>query len=117
MKSPRLFDIASDQIRGLRSRMFVDALMNSMVNGALIRAGNTVETIDSQAGFNRPKSEYAKTQNADEVTAAFRYPTSLLSLPVCDFDRIARHGYEVADATLAGYHPAKFSRAGFSWKM
>ncbi len=50
LSTPRLFDIASDQIRALRSRLFVEALTSGKAKGALIRIGNSVRDIDIKSG-------------------------------------------------------------------
>lgn len=103
--SPRLFDIASDQIRALRSRMFVRALDRGDIKGALIRMGNSVRDIDLKAGRERAATNYDRYQADQEAIHALRHPTDLAALAPDVFDRIARHGYEVADATLTAYAP------------
>ncbi len=103
LSSPRLFDIASDQIRSLRSRVFVHALMNGEAKGALIRMGNSVRDIDIQTSRDRARKDYAAFQPDLDVSAAFKYPTNLSALSLAAFQRLARHGFEVADATLTAY--------------
>lgn len=108
LSSPRLFDIASDQIRGLRSRMFVQALQSGEVAGALIRMGNAVRDIDQKAGRARDEAEYARFQTESDVKAALHHPTTLEAISEPEFERIARNGFELADAVLTAYCPAAF---------
>jgi NTE family protein len=105
LAGPRVFDIASDQIRSLRSRMFVNALTNKKATGALVRMGNSVRDIDISACCDRPSSDYARFQADREASLALKHPTNLSSLTVDTFRRVARHGYEVADATLTAHCP------------
>jgi NTE family protein len=106
LAGPRLFDITSDQIRSLRSRMFVNALNNNKAAGAVIRMGNSVRDIDIGVRRDRQPSDYARFQADREASLALKHPTNLSSLPADIFLRIARHGFEVADATLTAYCPA-----------
>lgn len=113
--APRLFDICSDQIRSLRSRMLINSIEAGTVNGALIRIGNSVRDIDIKAGRLRDPTEYECYQADGEATLALQHPTDLKALPIVTFDRIARHGYEVADCTLTTYAEDRFSRS-YTWQ-
>jgi NTE family protein len=113
--SPRLFDISSDQIRSLRSRMFMASVVGGTVNGALLRMGNSVRDIDLKAGRSRAPELYDRFQADGDVALAFRYPTDLRAISEADFDSIARHGYEIADAVLTAHSPERFPRS-FDWK-
>lgn len=112
--SPRLFDIASDQIRSLRSRIFVHALEKGAAAGALIRMGNSVRDIDMKASRERAGTDYARFQEDRVASLALKHPTNLSSLSVKLFERIARHGHEVADATLTAYCRA-LAPEGLNW--
>jgi len=105
LASPRLFDIAADQIRALRSRMFIDAITRGAVRGVLLRMGNSTRNLDLKAGHVRVSSEYDDFSSETDVAAAANHPTDLNALSLAGFDRIARHGYEVADHTLRIYSP------------
>jgi NTE family protein len=115
LASPRLFDISSDQIRALRSRMFMTALEAGLIKGAFLRMGNSVRDIDIKAGRQRDRSTYDQYQADREVALALKYPTDLRAVTPANFDHIARHGYELADATLTVYTPAEFNQS-LSWK-
>ena len=114
LSSPRLFDVASDQIRSLRSRMLVRDLERGTIRGVLVRMGNSVRDIDLKAGRHRDPQTYNSFQADQEAALALLHPTDLKALPAALFDRIARHGHEVADATLTAYAEAHFPRS-YTW--
>lgn len=111
LSAPRLFDIASDQIRALRSRMLMASIMSGQVSGVIVRMGNSVRDIDIKSGRSRVSSEYAQFQADSEAALALKYPTDLKALTKECFDRIARHGFEVADATLTAHATRDFPRS------
>jgi NTE family protein len=108
LASPRLFDICSDQIRSLRARMFASAIEDGTINGVFLRMGNSVRDIDIKTGRQRDRSYYDQFQADRDVALAYRYPTDLKAISAESFDHVARHGYELADATLTAYAPNKF---------
>lgn len=101
LSAPRLFEIAGDQIRGLRSRTFINAVQAGKVSGALVRMGNTTAEIDHKAG--RSAGDYTGFQDDADAAVALTHPTNLDRLTEAQFDTIARNGFEAADATLAAY--------------
>lgn len=103
LPSPKLFDIASDQIRSLRSRIIVDAFHHKKVAGAVFRMTNTVRDIDRKANRSREENEYLRFLDKTQAAQAWEYPTNLAALREQDFDLIARLGFEIADATLGAY--------------
>jgi NTE family protein len=109
--APRLFDVASDQIRALRSRMFIRAIEDGSIRGALLRMGNSVRDVDIKAGRQRVPAEYDAFQTEMDVASALSLSTGLSAISEAVFDRIARHGYEIADATLTAYSPKEFSKS------
>jgi NTE family protein len=111
LSSPRLFDIASDQIRALRSRMLIRDIENGMIRGALVRMGNSVRHIDVKSGRPRRPQGYDSFQADEEAALALMHPTALRALPEDLFDRIARHGYEATDATLTTYTKTEFPQS------
>lgn len=115
LASPRLFDISSDQIRSLRSRMFIQSLARGEIRGALLRMGNSVRDIDIKAAFKRQSEAYDAFQTEGDVQRALSQPTDLKAVTHQVFDRIARHGFEIADATLTAYAPTDFKNS-FPWK-
>jgi NTE family protein len=101
LSSPRLFDVASDQIRALRARMINGEFERGSVRGVYLRMGNTVRDIDVKVGRKRQPAEYDVYQSDEEGRLALQQPTDLNRLPDQLFDRIARHGFEVAEATFS----------------
>jgi NTE family protein len=62
-----LFDIASDQIRALRSRVFIDAVARGTVCGVMLRMGNSTCNLDLTSGRTRPSSDYDGFSSEDEA--------------------------------------------------
>lgn len=108
LPSPRLFDIGSDQIRMLRSRMLMRAILAGDVQAVILRMGNSIRDIDIGSRTTRLASEYDRFQTDQEVATAFKYPTDLAALSERSFDVIARHGYEVTNCTLRTYKSKHF---------
>ncbi len=110
MKKPghrvhRLIDIATDQIRGLRSRAVVAELVRAVDTGVYLRMGNTVEQIYSAVERTAPSGDHL---SAEETKKAATFPTTLRRLTQVEFTRLRRHGFEVASATLATRLPSRF---------
>lgn len=106
----RLVKVATDQIRGLRSRAVVTQFRRDQNSGAYFRIGNTVEQIYSEAGLSAPEGDYL---SADVVEQEATLPTTLRRLTLSEFARLRRHGFEVADATLATRLPNHFAHREF----
>ena len=106
----RLVDIASDQVRGLRSRAVVAEFARTEGTGVYFRMGNTVEQIYSAVGRAAPPGNHL---GAEDVSRAGTFPTTLRRLTQPEFNRIHRHGFEVADATLATRLTSRFVHQGF----
>lgn len=110
----RLIDIASQQVRGLRVRQVMETFVSRPGSGAYLRMGKDANYILSGAGL--PTDEVAAAVvdylSPAEVAAAHAHPTRLHRLAPDAFDRLYRHGWEVADTTLAGLYPQTFPRMG-----
>lgn len=102
----RLIDIAMDQMRGLRSRSVVTEFIRTG-SGAYFRMGNTVEQIYAAAEKSAPTGDYLSKKDVEQAAT---FPTTLRRLKVPEFAKLRRHGFEVADATLATYLPGRFAR-------
>ena len=74
--------------------------------GGVLQNRNTVEKIYSDAGVSAPKGKYL---SADDVEREATLPTTLRRLTMSEFARLRRHGFEVADATLATRLPNRFA--------
>jgi len=112
--TPRLFDISSDQIRSLRSRMFIEAIVGGRTKGSLIRMGNSSSTIFRKAGVHVDEHELPNRLNDNDANKAWNTPTHLRAFHVNQFDLIARHGFECADATLTA-HRKDISDRSIPW--
>lgn len=111
LASPRLFDVTGDQIRALRSRMLMADIAAGTVDGVLLRMGNSVRAVDVKTGTLRSPSYYDAFQTDEQAELALRHPTDLKAPSEAQFDMLARHGFEIADATLTTYVPARFPRS------
>jgi NTE family protein len=105
LASPRLFDVASDQIRSLRSRMLFRDIDEGTVRGALIKMGLSARDIDIKVGRSRSGPDYDAFQTDAETRAAHLHPTDLAAVSPEIFDLIARHGFEAADGVLTTHAP------------
>jgi NTE family protein len=115
LSGPRLFDVAGDQIRALRSRMLIADIAAGALDGVLLRMGNSVRSVDVKSGTARPVSYYDAFQSDEEAELALRHPTDLKAPSEAQFDMLARHGFEIADATLTTYVPTRFPQPS-SWR-
>lgn len=96
LASPRLFDIASDQIRSLRSRMFLKSIRQQEIRGFLFRIGTSARQFAAAPGEMDGLSD-------QECARCLNYPTTLKRIEKGDFDLIVRHGREVAALIMAAY--------------
>jgi len=110
IRPPRLFDITSEQTRALRSRLLIDAIVDGRLRGSIVRLGRSAAYIDKQARRDRSSSGAVFLSEA-EVSAAARYPTNATRMTPVSFERLLRHGFETADATLTGYLTQEFPRS------
>lgn len=97
LASPRLFDITTDQIRSLRSRMLIKSIRQKEFEGYLFRMGTPARS------FGLPSNVVPEFLSDEESLASLNYPTNLTQITEVDFDRIAQHGNEVARLTLATF--------------
>lgn len=111
IRPPRLFDIATEQTRSLRSRILIDAILGGRLRGAIVRLGRSVEYIDSQAKRKRVGIGTNAFLNVSEVSAAGNYPTDANRITPSSFSNLLRHGFETADATLTAFLSGEFPRS------
>lgn len=86
-----ILDICMDQSRSLRVRSFMNYLKQDKKNGAYLMIGQHPQEI---LGDNEISD--GNWQSEDDVKQAASYKTDLLKISPSNFDRIARHGYELA---------------------
>lgn len=108
LRSPRLFDIATEQTRALRSRMLVDAFINERAKGVIVRLGRDVPYVYRAAQKSVPSLDFL---SQDDVQRAKVYATNALKMNWRSFAVLVRHGFETADATFRAYHPKTFPDA------
>jgi len=108
--------IMMDQVRSLRARAIVERLLNHEDPGAFLQTGNTCRYILSQADLPQEEIDRicAGSMTEEEATLAGEMPTVIRKLTDQEFERLFRHGFEVADHTLFGYHPEAFSHIGYA---
>jgi NTE family protein len=85
--------------------MLMDSIARGEIRGVLLRMGNSTRNLDVKSGFTRPSSQYDDFSSEADVAVVANHPTDLNALSPAGFDRIARHGYEVADTTLTAHAP------------
>ena len=94
--------------------MLIADIANGTVDGVLLRMGNSVRAVDVKSGTARPAAFYDPFQSDEQAELALRHPTDLKAPSEAQFDMLARHGFEIADATLTTYVPARFPQSS-SW--
>ena len=103
--SPRLFDVASDQIRALRSRFLIRDIQTGAIAGALLRLGRSTRSLDLAGARTQAPEAYDSYLSDEDAGLAACEPTGLTCLSPAAYARLARHGWEVTDATLTRYLP------------
>jgi NTE family protein len=83
--------------------MLLGSITRGDLKGVLVRMGNSTRNFDIKSGTDRTAAGYDKFLSDADVDDAATYPTDLNALSVEAFDRVARHGHEIADLTLTKY--------------
>lgn len=106
--------IMMDQIRSLRSRAILERLIEHDDRGAFLQIGNTCRQILLAADRQDEISELCpQTLTEQECLRAANMETVIRQLSQEEFQRLYRHGFEVADLTLYAYNDDIFSYLGF----
>jgi len=116
--------VMMDQIRSLRSRAIVERLINHQDKGIFAQTGNTCEKIIRTAGRlkNLPLAEIEAqiarvcpgSLSAEEAQKVAEMPTVIRKLTEVEYERLFRHGFEVADGLLYTYYPETFDFIGYT---
>jgi NTE family protein len=116
--------IMMDQIRSLRSRAIIERFINHEDEGIFAQTGNTCEKIIRSAGKgkNLPQAEIEAqvarvcpgSMSAEEAQKAAEMPTVIRRLTEAEYERLFRHGFEVADGLLSTYYPESFAFIGYT---
>jgi NTE family protein len=108
--------IMMDQIRSLRARIVLERLINHADEnrGSFIRLGNSLSYVLSDAGRLDEIPELTpRYLDASEMERAASMPTMIRKLSETEYDRLFRHGFEVADYTLYAYNSDQFELIGY----
>lgn len=87
----RIVDILMDQSRSLRVRSLMNYFLSNKNAGGYLMIGENPRKILSDEEL-----KLGNWQSEEEIDFASRYGTNLSKIKINDFDRIARHGYELA---------------------
>ncbi|MCC9642083.1 patatin-like phospholipase family protein [Rhodopirellula sp. JC740] len=117
--SMRLVDVATDQVRSLRARMLIEYFKQNPGTGAYLRLGlknkrpgpqsesplSSSDPALQRAGKSASKAHWNEQPSLtdDEVKRVAKIETTLRRLSHHEFSLLFRHGYEVANGTLARY--------------
>lgn len=96
--SLRLVDVATDQVRSLRTRMLIQHFKQNPGSGAYLRLGLATKKV-----YARHQLGGKSALTDDELKRVASLETTLRRLTHNEFSMLFRHGYEVADATLSTY--------------
>ena len=127
----RIIDIPMYQVLALRSRAIVERFKVHKDQGSYVHIGNTCEYVLTDArkeALRRKDLEEArrledaiarlcsdsKCLSDDEAVRARDMETTARRLSQEEFERLFRHGFEVADYTLYAYHGDEFKYIGYS---
>ena len=106
--------IMMDQIRSLRTRAILERLISHEDKGVFLQTGNTCEHVLKSAGRNSDISEFCPgCLSEEQVILAAEMETTIKRLTDEEFERLFRHGFEVADYTLYSYYPEMFPYVGY----
>jgi NTE family protein len=100
---PRLFEVTSYQILSLRRRLFVNAIKTGAVKGQLICMGIPVPELARWSGSDLSPDPETTFVPDEDVEKAWKYPTNLMRVPKEQFEIIAKHGSESAEAVYRYY--------------
>ncbi len=101
--------IMMEQVRSLRSRAILERLINHGDMGAFLQMGNTRTEILQRAGVPDKAEALAGSRlNEEDIKLAAEFPTTIKRLTEDEFDRLFRHGFEVANDTFYAYHEQDF---------
>ena len=105
----RLFDIVTEQVRGLRARAVVSHLQCNPGSGVYLKIGDTEERICREANRRTMGARiHADSLGAAEAQEAAGMGTTLRRSTQHEYDLLFAHGYQVADATLSACRGAAF---------
>ena len=108
--------IMMDQVRSLRFRALSERRTNHRDAGCYLQIGHTSQEILRTAGRDDEEAVRlgSRCLTAEEATRAATMSTTIRRLTPEEFERLFRHGFEVADSTLYAGYPETFSYVGYA---
>jgi NTE family protein len=106
--------VMMNQIRSLRSRAILERILNHEDRGGFLQTGNTCRDVLAAAGRQAEIPALCPGCMSDEEAQwVAEMPTVIRRLEQREFEKLFRHGFEVADYTLYAYNPADFKYIGY----
>lgn len=102
--TPRLFSIATSQIRALRARDVVGSFIAGRISGCWIQMGVSAREFDLKSKTPNHLN-YDHYLNDQDTASVANVGTHLSSMTPQQFDLISRHGFEVAEYTISHHSP------------
>ena len=91
----RMFDLTTDQIRSLRVRSLMSYFKKNTDGGAYLMIGKHPTDLIDDA-----ECKFENWQSTKDISDAANYSTNLKKVKEGDFDKISRHGYELAKVQI-----------------
>jgi NTE family protein len=109
-----LTGVMMDQVRSLRARAILERIINHDDRGAFLQIGNTCDFVLNEAGRGDEIAQKCLgCLSEEEADQAATMETDIAKLDENTFERVFRHGFEVADYTLYAYNPDLFQYVGY----
>lgn len=107
----RLLSVAMDQVRSLRTRMVFEHFGRHPGSGVYLLMAKTAREALAEAEIAEEVIERVVVGCAPDAEAreAAGFPTNLRKMKESEFDRLYRHGWEVADCNVRAHRPDLFA--------
>ncbi len=107
--------IMMNQVRSLRTRAILGRLTTHPEDqGVFLQMGNTWQDLVKDAGRAEQYEQFSKEcQPPEQARQLAEFETTLRRLTSDEYERLYRHGYEVADLTLHAYYPQTFEHVPY----
>ena len=106
--------VMMDQIRSLRTRAIWERFINHKDAGVFLQAGASCRAALAYAGRQDDIAHVSPQCLTDqEAQSVADMPTVIRKLTQDEFERLFRHGFEVADFSLFAYYPDQFRFIGY----
>ena len=107
--------VMMDQIRSLRARAVLERMINHGDPGGFFQIGSScAEVLRGSKNKDAAAQLCPQCLGPDEAKRAADMETVIRKLTQEEYERLFRHGFEVADCTLFAFHPDQFKYIGFS---